>query len=60
MYTSLLNDLRSGRTEEMDSCEIWDVGFPRLCSRSMKHSLEMSGRTLLSTTLFDAMMCGLH
>jgi hypothetical protein len=63
MYASLLNDfmcLRSGCTVEIGSCELWDVDFPELCSSDIKASLGMSGRTLLSTTLSDAMMCRLH
>jgi hypothetical protein len=59
-YIILLNDLRSGCTVEMESYEICDVGFPKLCSSSIEDSLGMSGKTLLSTSLFDAMMCGLH
>lgn len=62
-YTSLLKDftcLRSGCTVEMESCEIWDAGFLKICSNCIKDSLGMLGRTLLSTTLLDAMMYGLH
>jgi hypothetical protein len=42
--------------------ELYDmgVGFRKVCSRAINDSLGMSGRTLLSTNLLDAMTCGLH
>jgi hypothetical protein len=42
------------------SFEIWDVGYPKVSSNGIKDSSGMSGKTLLSTTLLDAMMYSLH
>jgi hypothetical protein len=59
MYTSLLKELiclRTGCTVEMEGCEIWGAGSPKMCSSVIIDSLGMSFRTLLSTTFSDAMM----
>jgi hypothetical protein len=45
---------------EIERVEISDVGFPKVSSDDIKDSSGMSGKTLLSTTLLDAMMYGLH
>jgi hypothetical protein len=51
---------RSVCVVEIESFEIWDVGFPKVSSDGISDSSGMSGNTLLSTTLLDAMIYGLH
>lgn len=52
--------LRLGCTVETERCEIWDGGFPKVCSNGISDSVGMSGNTLLSMTRLDAMTYGLH
>jgi hypothetical protein len=51
---------KSGCVVEMDSCVRWDVGIPNGCSIGRSVLSGMSSRTLLRTTLLDAITYGLH
>jgi hypothetical protein len=63
MYISLRKDftcLKSGCIAKIASCQISDVGFPKVSGVGSKAASRMSARTLLITTLLDAVMYGLH